>query len=326
MAGANELLTIEPARSRENRERLIKSVGVVEQFSEGKAGVDPDAHRKVGLDQLRVQALELPLVVRLVPGVGKASVRVGQRGIQLKLVTKAGLPLLEPTECPQYLAEPGPGNRELGVERKRVPADRLAVVRIAGVDRRRGQQEMHHCVVGPQRGGLAMACHRLVVAGEFGQHAAKIAERLGPVRLQCQRSAQCGLRLVEAALARETDAKVDEGIDERRHQLDGAGGVFHGLLVGTLHIEQRAQIAARHRQVGLQRNGGPVACRRFGQPTHGPQGIAEVHLAIREPGQARERPRNKLDGVLVPPSLVRDDAEDMQRVDVVRHLLEHLTV
>jgi hypothetical protein len=30
--------------------------------------------------------------------------------------------------------------------------------------------------------------------------------------------------------------------------------------------------------------------------------------------------------VLVPPSLVRDDAEDMQRVDVVRHLLEHLTV
>jgi hypothetical protein len=49
-------------------------------------------------------------------------------------------------------------------------------------------------------------------------------------------------------------------------------------------------------------------------------------MSVRESGRARERPRNKLDGVLVSPALMCDHAEEMKPVGVIRHLPQYLAV
>ena len=171
-----------------------------------------------------------------------------------------------------------------------------------------------------------MACQRFVGPLQLGQNLAEIAQRLGIVRRQGERSAVSGLGRGEMALAGQRDTMMDVRIDEVGHQLQRTGRPFQGRLVQPLPIEHGGQIGVGLGELGLQCDGGTVARRRLVETTERLQRVAEVLVSVGEIRRAGESARDQLNGIVVAAALVGDDAQQVERVDLVRRAAQHLPV
>src|SRR5215472_17059768 len=90
-----------------------------------------------------------------------------------------------------------------------------------------------------------MAFQRLLEAIKLDQDAAQIAEDLGVVGLQCERTATGSLRLGEAALPDKGSSAVEMRLGELRQQLDSASVALQRGLERALQIMNDAQMAVR---------------------------------------------------------------------------------
>jgi hypothetical protein len=91
-------------------------------------------------------------------------------------------------------------------------------------------------------------------------------------------------------------------------------------------LQQHAQIAVRVRVTRIEGDGPPIGRDRGIQSTGGLQHDSEIVVAVGAIGREREALLDERHRVVVVPQPGREHAGKMQRVDVVRRLLEHRTV
>ncbi len=154
------------------------------------------------------------------------------------------------------------------------------------------------------------------------QRGAEIAPGVGEIRGERHGAAIGVDRLVEALERVQRVAEVAVRQGEIGRERDGAAMAGGGLLVVLALVERGAEIAQRFGIIGLELDraaaGGDRRVDAAGEPAH----LAEIGVEERHVRRDLDRALEMPDRLAEPARLVRDHAEDMQGIGLVRLRLE----
>ncbi len=125
-----------------------------------------------------------------------------------------------------------------------------------------------------------------------------------------------------AETSRQAQGRAREGCVEAQGELEAGDGL---ACVARVVAEDR-EVGMRRREPGLQRQGAFITRRRFGGPSGGLQGVAEVVVGVGVPGVRLHRASDQPDGVIDAAVFQRQDAGQIEGVRLVRSGAQDLVV
>ncbi len=177
-----------------------------------------------------------------------------------------------------------------------------------------------------QRDQPALPLQGLLETRRFDRDHAKDLQRLDEIRPQGQCLPEGGLRLAKPSQAMQGGAGMEPCL--------GHGGIGRDRLAAACQclgefargVELPPEARMRGGEIRLERDGGAIAGDCLGTAAGIAMRVAEIEMGVGKGRKRPHRPADELDRVLRPPPGDRDHSQHMQRVRVVRRLVEDAAI